>query len=284
MEQRSSSGVERPTRVEQLVGVPASHRVFVVYAPEDTWFVEGFLLQALGIPEDDVLMSSKLELGAPIVKAIERGALCPVTVVVMSPAFLVSPWAQFAYELATHHSVEAAPDGSATVVQAVVADCELPLLSRFRESLDFRRTARAPRARAGGRMEPGRSIGGDRERGSNRPGLGRSHGAAGAAAAVAPGCDLGGGVEPGWQTVGDGKHRQHRAGVERARRATDDAGTRLVTVSSDHTARIWNVSWDTGTLADWHVAEARCDYRLVGDGILVARGPKAPNLFSAAIA
>jgi len=61
-----------------------------------------------------------------------------VTVVVVSPAFLASPWAQFANQLATHQGIEAANDGSATLVPAILADCELPLLSRFRVPLDFR--------------------------------------------------------------------------------------------------------------------------------------------------
>ena len=67
-----------------------------MHAPEDTWFVEGFLLKVLRLPEGEVLVSSKLEPGAVIVCEIERGALSPVTVAVVSPAFLGSPWAQFA--------------------------------------------------------------------------------------------------------------------------------------------------------------------------------------------
>jgi hypothetical protein len=113
-------------------------RLFVVHAPEDGWFVEGFLLEALRLPEDEVLVSSKLEPGAVIVREIERGALSLVTVAVVSPAFLVSPWAQFAHQLVMHQSVEAAADGSATLVPAILADCVLPLLSRFRVPLDFR--------------------------------------------------------------------------------------------------------------------------------------------------
>lgn len=84
-----------------------------------------------------MLVSSKLELGAVVVNEIERGALSPVTVVVVSPAFLASPWSRFANELAMHQSIEAANDGSATLVPAILADCEL-LLSRLRVALDFR--------------------------------------------------------------------------------------------------------------------------------------------------
>lgn len=38
-------------------------RRFVVHAPEDAWFVEGGLLEALNLIEGEVLVSSQLELG-----------------------------------------------------------------------------------------------------------------------------------------------------------------------------------------------------------------------------
>jgi WD40 repeat protein len=50
-------------------------------------------------------------------------------------------------------------------------------------------------------------------------------------------------------------------------------GTRLVTAGEDGTARIWDVSWDTGTLADWRALAERGEFRLNSDGILVARDP-----------
>jgi len=34
-----------------------------VHASEDAWFVDGFLLKALSLPEGEVLVSSKLEPG-----------------------------------------------------------------------------------------------------------------------------------------------------------------------------------------------------------------------------
>jgi len=132
------AATEKPMLVAHRTVSGANARLFVVHAPEDTWFVEGFLLEALRLPEGEVLLSSKLELGAVIVNEIERGAVSPVTVVVVSPAFLASPWAWFVNHLAMHQSIEAANDGSATLVPAILADCVLPLLSRFRVPLDFR--------------------------------------------------------------------------------------------------------------------------------------------------
>jgi len=118
-------------------------RLFLVHAPEDAWFVDGFLLPALGLSEHEVLCSGKVELGAVIVQEIERGAVLPVTVVVVSPAFLASPWAQFANQLAVHHSVEAAKDDSAMLVPVILADCELPDTLRRYKHVDYRRGTRA---------------------------------------------------------------------------------------------------------------------------------------------
>jgi len=86
--------MEREPRLSQRASAPGLHgpapaasvRLFVVHAPDDAWFVEGFLLEALRLPEGEVLVSSKLEPGAVIVNEIERGALSPVTIVVVSPA------------------------------------------------------------------------------------------------------------------------------------------------------------------------------------------------------
>jgi WD40 repeat protein len=118
-------------------------RLFVVYAAEDNEFVEGFLLPAVGLDEEAVLRSTRLDPGAPIVEEIARGALSPVTVLVMSPSFLASPWANLANQLATHRSVEESKEGLATVVPVLVKECAAPLLTRLRVSLDFRRPERA---------------------------------------------------------------------------------------------------------------------------------------------
>lgn len=112
-------------------------RVFVAHADDDDAFVHGYLVPALGLPEDEVMVSSQLDPGAVIVDEIERGARSPATVAVMSPAFTASPWSAFAGRLALHHAVESGAGGS-VVIPVMLADCELTLLSRFREPLDFR--------------------------------------------------------------------------------------------------------------------------------------------------
>jgi len=84
------SGLTRPSRTDEI---SPDVRLFIVHAREDAWFVHGFLVPAVGRPAEGVLLSSHLELGAPIVAEIERGAQSPLTVVVASPAFLASSWA-----------------------------------------------------------------------------------------------------------------------------------------------------------------------------------------------
>jgi hypothetical protein len=59
--------VEPEGKPEPMDHGPASGgdpQLFVVHAPEDAWFVEGFLLEALRLPDGEVLVSSKLEPGA----------------------------------------------------------------------------------------------------------------------------------------------------------------------------------------------------------------------------
>jgi hypothetical protein len=117
-------------------------RVFVAHAAADDAFVHGYLVPALGLPEDEVLVSSQLAPGAVIVDEIARGARSPATIAVLSPAFTASPWSAFAERLALHHAVESGAGGS-VVIPVVLADCELSLVSRFRVPLDFRNRATA---------------------------------------------------------------------------------------------------------------------------------------------
>lgn len=66
----------------------------------------------------------------------------------------------------------------------------------------------------------------------------------------------------------------HKGGVEAVAWSPD--GRRLATASYDRTARVSDVSGDTGTLADWRATLERCDYYLNDDGVLVVRDQKAP--------
>jgi len=64
---------------------------------------------------------------------------------------------------------------------------------------------------------------------------------------------------------------EHRRAVDVVAWSPD--GRQLATGSADCTARVWDVSWDTGAPEDWNAVLERCPYRLGSDGVLIARVP-----------
>lgn len=137
MASRDSSSMMTKSEVDPGTGGvrldPNQSRLFVVSAIEDEGFVDGFLLKELALPKEEVMVSTRPGIGQIILEELERGALSKLTVVVLSPAFRASAWAQFAGKLAMHQSVEA----TSKVVPLVLRDCEQDLLTRFRVGLDF---------------------------------------------------------------------------------------------------------------------------------------------------
>ena len=127
--------------------------LFVVHAPEDAWFVEGFLLAALQLPAGKVVLSCAWAPGAlprpgtvdgavggliaAPVGELERGARATVTVVVVSPAFLASTWALFAEQIAAYQRMLLGSNGAYLLVPAVIAPCELPLQLKHLTALEF---------------------------------------------------------------------------------------------------------------------------------------------------
>jgi hypothetical protein len=112
--------------------------LFVVYADADADFVRGFLLPALHLPSQRVLLIDELPLGAVVVSEIDRGVVrSRFTVVVLSPAYLAERWAVFGEQLASHLSVE-----DVHVIPLRRTDCPLPLRLEARISLDFTDQAR----------------------------------------------------------------------------------------------------------------------------------------------
>jgi WD40 repeat protein len=126
---------------------PTAPRIFIVHAPEDRAFVEGFLLPALALPAADLLLSSRLTPGEPLVDELVRGAAGTVTLLVLTPAFFECPWARFAEQLAQHADLERSGDDAGdrgpSLIPLLVATCDVPLATRFRVSLDFRDADRA---------------------------------------------------------------------------------------------------------------------------------------------
>lgn len=107
--------------------------LFIVHAAADAAFVRGYLLPALELPRERVLLVDELPLGGLVISEIDRGVSCSrYTVAVLSPAYLADRWADFGAELASHLS---RPD--ARVVPLRLVDCELPVRLDARVALDF---------------------------------------------------------------------------------------------------------------------------------------------------
>jgi WD40 repeat protein len=164
MTERAASSSTEPATAEAAVAAPAvasaadAPSLFVVHAPEDAWFVEGFLLAALQLPAGKVVLSCTWGPGAlpgagaadgsvggllaAPVGDLERGARATVTVVVVSPAFLASTWALFAEQIAAYQRMLLGSKGAYLLVPAVIASCELPLQLQHLMPLDFFRHER----------------------------------------------------------------------------------------------------------------------------------------------
>lgn len=130
--------LEPNTKAESM---PA-RALFVVHAQADEWFVRGTLIPALGLSGEEILLSSSLRPGAPMLEAVEHGiTTSKTTVVVVSCAFLAEDggrWARHIELLANHAAVEE----ECNVVPLLLEDVVAPLRLRARVSLDLRDRSR----------------------------------------------------------------------------------------------------------------------------------------------
>lgn len=123
----------------QAVATSFAHDVFVVHsdAPGDVKFVDDYLLANLALAPERVHRIQTLELGQPILEAIERGVRSSrATIVVLSSAFMIDRLAGFGQQLAAYASVADGVRG--TLIPLVLDDCELPMHVTSLVKLDFR--------------------------------------------------------------------------------------------------------------------------------------------------
>jgi formylglycine-generating enzyme required for sulfatase activity len=107
--------------------------LFVVHATADAPFVRDYLLPALGLPHDRVLLSDDLPLGGLVVSELDRGvSRSRYTLAVLSPAYLADRWADFGAELAAHLG-----RNDPRVVPLRLVPCDLPVRLDARVALDF---------------------------------------------------------------------------------------------------------------------------------------------------
>jgi len=122
------------TTSDARTGVQVRPDLFVAYAESDSEWVHGFLLPELGLDPQSVLTPQDFTPGAVVVQDLERAVeTARLTVLVLSPAFGMSPWSAFAELLATHDSLRRNSD---RLVPLLLKPYDLPLHLDFRVRLD----------------------------------------------------------------------------------------------------------------------------------------------------
>ena len=103
------------------MGGQYSYDVFVTHADADLAWVKGYLLPALGLPEERVMTPRRFVPGASALAEFERAVRdSSYTILVLTPAYLASEWPQFAGELAGFASIfRTAKPGHPTPPQAL---------------------------------------------------------------------------------------------------------------------------------------------------------------------
>jgi Sulfatase-modifying factor enzyme 1/TIR domain len=122
------------TTSDARTGVQVQPELFVAYAESDSEWVHGFFLPELGLDPQSVSTPQDFRPGAVVVQELERAVeTARLTVLVLSPAFGMSPWSAFAELLATHDSLRRNSD---RLVPVLLEPYELPLHLDFRVRLD----------------------------------------------------------------------------------------------------------------------------------------------------
>ena len=112
----------------------ASPELFLAYAESDRDWVDGFLLPEVGLDRQSVLTPQEFEAGAVMIQEFERAVqTARFTVLVLSRAFQMSPWSEFAELLASHESVRR---NSNRLVPLLLEKYPVPLRLDFRVRLD----------------------------------------------------------------------------------------------------------------------------------------------------
>jgi TIR domain-containing protein len=113
-----------------------AYDLFVSHAPADRGWVEGYLLPALGVPGDRVIIPGRFRPGAPAAAEYERAVrISRYSVLVLSPAYLSDVWSSLGEQLLSHAAVTEKPG---RLIPLLLAECVVPWRLDFRVRLDFR--------------------------------------------------------------------------------------------------------------------------------------------------
>lgn len=109
--------------------------LFISYSEKDSQWVQGYLLDALGLPPERVITPQDFRPGASIVDEFERAVLeSRYTLLVLSQAYLADQWLQLGGQLANFLSVS---DQQDRLIPLRLDRLDLPLQISFRVALDF---------------------------------------------------------------------------------------------------------------------------------------------------
>jgi energy-coupling factor transporter ATP-binding protein EcfA2 len=109
--------------------------LFISYSENDSQWVQGYLLDALGLPPERVITPQDFRPGASIVDEFERAVLeSRYTLLVLSQAYLADQWLHLGGQLANFLSVN---DQQDRLIPLRLDHVELPLQISFRVALDF---------------------------------------------------------------------------------------------------------------------------------------------------
>ncbi len=115
--------------------------LFIVHAPADRAWVEGYLKVELGLETGRVITPREFSPTATVPAEFERAVTSSrFTLLVLSPAFLADEWARFGEQLVAFANVEASQNRLLAVDRQA---CDLPLSLRFRVRLNFTDTDQA---------------------------------------------------------------------------------------------------------------------------------------------
>ena len=111
-----------------------TYDVYISYAEADSAWVRGYLLPALGLPEERTLTPDRFRPGAPLIAEIERGVTTSrYTLLILSPAYLADVWSGLGEGLASHLTIAQQQE---RLIPLRLQETELPLRISFRVALD----------------------------------------------------------------------------------------------------------------------------------------------------
>ncbi|NEQ62434.1 MAG: TIR domain-containing protein, partial [Moorea sp. SIO4A1] len=111
----------------------STYDIFISYTDDDSEWVEGFLIPALGVPEQRIITREKFRPGADKVVEFERAVTSSCYVLlILSPAFLNDIWVGFGELIASYSRVVQQRDRRSRakgdrILPLIRESCELPL-------------------------------------------------------------------------------------------------------------------------------------------------------------